>query len=139
MRSLLPRRKRKDSRKRASTEPGAVRALRGAKASAQDPAALPVLVDFALDAPQSVVDGLVVALEPVGDELVAQSLQVQAQHAPLQVREHASETTHEALHLFGADDLVDRIVRTRTWKHVPERTVAAVSYTHLTLPTKRIV
>src|SRR5450756_442826 len=83
-------------------------------------------VDLALDALQRVVDGLAVAAEFVGDALVAETLQVQAQHAALELRQHLRAAPGEAVDLFRADHLVDRVMSARPGQYVAQRAVAVV-------------
>src|SRR5215212_11120750 len=86
-----------------------------------------VRADLALHALERVVDRLRVALEPVGDRLVAVPVQVERQHRALQLGQDAREARHQAVQLLGGDHLVDRIVRRRTREQLVERRIAVAT------------
>ena len=93
-----------------------LRRLRRRLSSYRDLARGQVGADLALDPLQGVVDGLGVALEPLGDRLVGVAVEVEREDPALEVREHpgdAGEAGDEARQLFGGDHLVDRVVDAR--------------------------
>src|SRR3954454_21724590 len=80
-----------------------------------------VRADLALDALQRVVDRLRVAPQPLADDLVGVAVEVERQHARLEVREDRRKAGDQRAQLLGRDDLVDRIVRGGAGQHLVER------------------
>ena len=78
-------------------------------------ARLLVREDLPLDALQSVVDRLRVAVEILGHVLVGVALEVQRERLRLERREAAAEREDEALELLGRDDADGRVVHARIW------------------------
>src|SRR3954451_10506184 len=85
-----------------------------------------VRADLALDPLQRVVDRLGVAAEALADLLVAVAVQVQGQHAGLELRQRRREAGDQRLQLLGADDLVDRVVHRRAGDDLVERGLAVL-------------
>src|SRR5919206_1035500 len=80
--------------------------------------------DLALDPLQRVVDGLRVAPDPLADVLVAVPVEVQRQHAGLELRQRGGQAAHEGAELLGGDHLVDRVVHRRPRDDLVERRLA---------------
>ena len=77
--------------------------------------------DLALDPLQRVVDGLGVAGEALAHLLVGVAVEIQREHATLQLGQGAREAAHQRAQLLGGDDLVDGIVHGGAWQHLVER------------------
>src|SRR3954470_9995853 len=92
----------------------------------EDVAGGQVRADLALDALQGVVDGLGVAAEALADLLVAVPVEVERQHAGLELRQRRGEARDQRLQLLGADDLVDRVVDRRARDDLVERRLAVL-------------
>src|SRR4051794_40271575 len=82
--------------------------------------------DLALDALQGVVDRLGVAAEALADLLVAVAVEVQREHARLQLGQRRGQAGDQRLQLLGADDLVDRVVHRRAGDDLVERRLAVL-------------
>src|SRR4051794_10431233 len=95
-----------------------------ARSSEQDVARPQMGADLALDALQRVVDRLGVAAEPFADRLVAAAVEVQREHARLEVGERGGQAADERAQLLGGDDLVDRVVDRRAGQDLVERRLA---------------
>src|SRR4051812_9907933 len=76
--------------------------------------------DLALHALERVVDGLAVAVEVLADARVGMPVEVEREHAGLEVGEHGREARHQRAELFGGDHLVDRVPRGRAWEDLVE-------------------
>src|SRR4051795_12792755 len=92
----------------------------------QDVAGGEVRPHLALDALQGVVDRLGVAAEALADLLVAVAVEVQREHARLQLGQRRGQAGDQRLQLLGADDLVDRVVHRRAGDDLVERRLAVL-------------
>src|SRR3954452_23174338 len=72
-----------------------------------DVARAQVRADLALDALERVVDRLAVAVELLADRRVGVPVEVQREHARLQLGEHGRQAGDQGAQLLGGDDLVD--------------------------------
>src|SRR5439155_24591110 len=83
---------------------------RARRASGRYGAGLQVRADLALHALEGVVHRLCVAGQPLADLLVGVAVQVQREHAALELRQRPRQTADQRAQLVRGDDLVDRIV-----------------------------
>src|SRR4051812_3073886 len=77
--------------------------------------------DLALHALERVVDGLAVAVELLADRRVGVSVEVQREHAGLELGQHGGQAGHQRPQLLGGDDLVDRVVDRRARQDLVQR------------------
>ena len=105
----------------APTGTSTPQAQRAASCSGGHRAGLQVRTDLALDPLQRVVYRLRVAHQPLADLLIGVAVQIQRQHAALELGQRTREAPHQRAQLLRGDHLVDRVVHGRAGQHLVER------------------